>query len=97
MARQKEQHLNIPDDYTSTQDYSVHASRARSFIPNGTAVAYSAVDLLRNAATDPQVYRRLVTLLGILGVLLVLGCMLGVAWRIDWPQLPELPVPVIMF
>jgi hypothetical protein len=32
-----------------------------------------------------------------IAVLLLAGIALGIAWRAPWPQLPELPIPVIMF
>ena len=30
-------------------------------------------------------------------LLLVLACVLGVVWRIQWPQLPELDIPTTVF
>jgi hypothetical protein len=61
---------------------------------------FCGVRLLDVAATEAsgRAYHRLI-ILGWMAalLLLVLGCVLGVVWRIEWPQLPELPVPVIMF
>ena len=56
-------------------------------------------NLLFIATTEPRgrTYHRLIVLGWLLALLLALGCVLGVVWRIEWPQLPELPIPVIMF
>ena len=44
-----------------------------------------------------QAYRRLLVLGWLTAVLLVLGCVLGVVWRVQWPHLPELPIPTTLF
>jgi hypothetical protein len=60
-------------------------------------VLYLTVNLLGVAMLDARAFRRLVVLLGMIGVLLALGCALGITWRAHWPQLPELNIPTTVF
>jgi hypothetical protein len=58
----------------------------------------TALQLVGEAVVEPsgRAYYRLLVLAWMTALLLVLGCALGIAWRIGWPQLPELHLPVIM-
>lgn len=46
---------------------------------------------------DGRAYQRVIQLAWLAALLLLLGCALGVVWRMQWPEIPELPLPVIMF
>lgn len=91
--------MNARDDYPCVDNCtsSEHARRAPNPVPvTGTAVAYNAVDLLRAVLTSTQLYWRFAVLLWLVAALFVLACVVGIVWRTDLPQLPELPIPVVM-
>ena len=48
------------------------------------------------AEPDDRPYRRLVVLLGLVAVLLALGCALGIVWRWELPHTPVVRIPVIV-
>jgi hypothetical protein len=78
---------------------NLHRAVGRQVIQLRLLLALAVLRLISIVATEPdgRAYHRLIMLGWMVAQLLVLGCVLGVVWRIQWPQLPELPVPVTMF
>ena len=63
-----------------------------------TAVVFFALGLVATAATESSgvVHDRLMQLGWLAVWVLLAATALVIAWRFEWPQLPELPIPVIM-
>ena len=89
-------HVTGPGPVRHTVGRRLMAVQADRLQVNLLTVIYGVVDLLGVAAVDERAHRRLVVLLGMIGVLLALGCALGIAWRFEYPHIPEFPVPTIM-
>ena len=65
---------------------------------SSTMVLFVLFNVLGEAVVDPsgRPYHRLLGLMLMVALLLAFARALGVVWRIQWPQLPELHLPVVM-